>query len=208
MTASNPLVLASSSPRRRELLRNARIPFVVHPADVDESRREGEPALEFALRVATEKAEAVFVQRPSDFVLGADTIVLVEGQVLGKPGDEEEARAMLRRLSGRRHEVTTAVCLMGPKKAPTAAELETGDLKLLPGFRDCRSETSTVEFAELSNAEINDYVASGEPMDKAGAYAIQGIASRWASRVEGSYFNVMGLPVALVYRILRERGFL
>jgi len=182
------LVLASASPRRQELLRNAGISFVADAADLPEIQHAGEAPLAFAQRMAREKAQAVFARRPNDTVLGADTIVVVDGTVLGKPADAEDARGMLRLLSGRSHEVTTAVCLLGP------------------GIEEGATETTTVTMTPISEAEIQDYVASGEPLDKAGAYAVQGGASRWVSRIEGCYFNVVGLPVPRVYRMLRKLG--
>jgi septum formation protein len=181
------LVLASASPRRQELLRNAGIEFVVHPANVPEIPQDGELPPLFAERMAREKALAVFAQHPNDLILGADTVVVVEGEILGKPRDAADAVRMLRLLSGRKHEVVTGVCLAG-------AKLRT---------ENTRSETTLVVMNALSDDDIRDYVASGEPMDKAGAYAIQGRASRWISRIEGDYFNVVGLPVALVWRMLR-----
>ncbi|MGH9499814.1 MAG: Maf family protein [Terriglobales bacterium] len=182
------LVLASASPRRQELLRNAGIQFVVNPAGVPEIRRDGEEPRAFAERMAREKAVAVFAQRPTDLVLGADTVVVVDGEMLGKPRDAADARQMLRLLSGRRHEVITGVCLVGPR---------------LPMGKTI-SETTVVNMNVFSDDDISAYVKTGEPMDKAGAYAIQGIASRWISRIEGDYFNVVGLPVALVWRMLKE----
>lgn len=183
---NSKLILASASPRRAELLRNAGVGFEVVPAHVAESRRPGEPAEEFVRRLARDKAQAVAAREPSRLVLGADTEVVVEGEVLGKPRDAGDAARMLRLLSGRSHWVTTGVCLLGP------------------GVADTRTETTRVSFDQLSEEEIRDYIASGEPMDKAGAYAIQGIASRWIMRLDGCYFNVVGLPVPLVYRMLRE----
>ncbi len=200
-----PLILASSSPRRQELLRNAGIEFAVEAAAVAESRRDDESAIEFAERMATEKARAIFQRQPTRFVLGADTVVVVQDEVLGKPRDAEDAARMLRLLSGRSHQVTTGVCLMGPA-APVIPELETNDLKLAATFADTRSETTRVTVNAIGGAEISEYIANGEPMDKAGAYAIQGIASRWISRIEGCYLNVVGLPVPLVFRMLREHG--
>ena len=185
------LVLASASPRRQELLRNAGIAFTVQPADIPEMPLDGEAPSVFAERLAREKALAVLQRRPNDLVLGADTIVIVDQQILGKPRDSEDALRMLKMLSGRSHEVTTGVCLAGSARG---------------GFVDVRSETTTVTMTELSEEEIRSYVAMGEPMDKAGAYAIQGRASRWISRIEGDYFNVVGLPVSLVFRMLREQG--
>ena len=183
------LVLASSSPRRQELLRNAGIAFRVRPADVPEVPRPGEPPLDYAQRLARDKARAVRRQvAGSDLVLGADTIVVVDEHILEKPADAAAAARMLRLLSGRMHQVTTAVCLIGE------------------GFEDVGAEITEVTFDPLTEEDIAFYVAHGEPMDKAGAYAIQGIASRWICRLDGCYFNVVGLPVPLVYRMLRERG--
>ncbi len=193
------LVLASASPRRQELLRNAGIPFVVQATDIPELPREGENPRACAERLAREKAVAVFRQRPDDFILGADTIVTVDGQILGKPRDVADAARMLGLLSGRTHQVTTGVCLLGP-------QLGTADRERRTGFEDTRSETTLVTMDPLSDEDIRSYIATGEPMDKAGAYAIQGIASRWITRMEGDYFNVVGLPVALVCRMLREHG--
>ena len=195
------LVLASASPRRQELLRNAGIPFVIQPTNVVELPKEGENPRACAERLAREKTLAVFRQRPNDFILGADTIVIVDGQILGKPRDGADATRMLHLLSGRTHEVTTGVCLLVPQ---ANAQLGTANRQLTTGFEDTRSETTLVTISALSDAEILSYVATGEPLDKAGAYAIQGTASRWISRIEGDYFNVVGLPVALVYRMLRE----
>ena len=192
------LVLASASPRRQELLRNAGIPFTVYPADVPEQPKPGESPRECAERLAREKALAVSRQHPADLVLGADTIVVVDGEILGKPHDERDAGRMLRLLSGRTHQVTTGVCLVGP--------LRTGNQKLETGFEDTRSETTLVTMTTLTDEDIRCYVATGEPMDKAGAYAIQGMASRWIPHIDGDYFNVVGLPVALVCRMLQEHG--
>ncbi len=191
------LVLASASPRRQELLRNAGIAFEVQPADIPEDPLPGESAKQCAERLAREKALAVASQRPHDCVLGADTVVVVDdqyggqdggqydGQLLGKPSDAADAARMLRLLSGRVHRVITGVCLV-VKGQPSVA-----------------SETTLVTVSEITDEEVAAYVASGEPMDKAGAYAIQGIASRWIPRIEGDYCNVVGLPVALVFRMLR-----
>ena len=185
------LVLASASPRRQELLRSAGILFTVQPADIPETPFDGEAPQAFGERLAREKALAVLERRPNDFVLGADTIVIVDRQILGKPRDSDDAMRMLKMLSGRSHEVTTGVCLGS---------------SAIGGFVDVRSETTKVTMTEVSDEEIRSYVAMGEPMDKAGAYAIQGRASRWISRIEGDYSNVVGLPVSLVFRMLREHG--
>lgn len=194
------LILASASPRRQELLRNAGIPFTVQPADINETPLAGESPRDCAERLAREKALAVFQSRPQQFVLGADTIVVIDDTILGKPRDTGDAARMLRMLSGRTHAVITGVCLVGEKVASgqwsvvSKAEAQTA------------SETTLVTMCEISDEEIREYVATGEPMDKAGAYAIQGIAARWIPRIEGDYSNVVGLPVALVYGMLRERG--
>jgi septum formation protein len=180
-------VLASASPRRQELLRNAGITFEVQPANIAEDPQPGETAKACAERLAREKALAVARQRPHDVVLGADTVVVVDGQLLGKPSDANDAARMLHLLSGREHQVITGVCLVAGGQVSVA------------------SETTLVTVSEITNQDITDYVACGEPMDKAGAYAIQGIASRWIPRIEGDYCNVVGLPVALVFRMLQER---
>ncbi len=185
------LVLASASPRRQELLRAAGISFTVQPAGVDETPLAGESARECAERLAREKALVVSRTRPEDLILGADTIVVVDEAILGKPIDADDAVRMLRLLSGRVHQVITGVCFVEPAAAGQIARTA--------------SETTLVMMSEVSDGEIRAYVATGEPMDKAGAYAIQGIASRWIPRIEGDYGNVVGLPVALVYRMLREK---
>jgi septum formation protein len=183
-----PIVLASASPRRQELLKNAGIEFLVHAANIEEVRRADEAPQVFAERMAREKAEAIHRLRADGFVLAADTVVVVAGHVLGKPSDREDAIRMLRLLSGRKHNVITAVCLLGAN------------------FEDVRCETTAVCFSTVTESEIRDYVASGEPLDKAGAYAIQGKAARWITGIEGDYNNVVGLPLDLVNRMLREHG--
>jgi septum formation protein len=206
------LVLASASPRRQELLRNAGISFTVNPADIDETPLPGESPRECAERLAREKALAVWSMRPQDLVLGADTIVVVDETILGKPVDAPDAARMLRLLSDRLHHVITGVCLIGSvagEMAPDAARSQSSSQEeLRTENRELRtaSETTLVTMSALSDDEIRDYVATGEPMDKAGAYAIQGIAARWIPRIEGDYSNVVGLPVALVYTMLRQRG--
>jgi septum formation protein len=183
------LVLASASPRRQELLRNAGIRFEIQPADIAEDPLPGEGGRDCAERLAREKAIVVAGQRPHDIVLGADTVVVVDGQLLGKPSDAADAGRMLRLLSGREHQVITGVCSV-VNAQPTVS-----------------SETTFVTVSEITDQEIAEYVASGEPMDKAGAYAIQGLASRWIPRIEGDYSNVVGLPVALVFRMLKSATF-
>lgn len=197
------LILASASPRRQDLLRNADIPFIAQPADIDETPLPGESARACAERLAQEKALAIWRTRPQDVVLGADTIVVVDETILGKPMDGADAARMLRLLSGRVHSVITGVCIV-QAAAADSAKSPTGFRVLRTENRELRtaSETTMVTMNELSESEIRDYVASGEPMDKAGAYAIQGRASRWIPRIEGDYSNVVGLPVALVYRML------
>jgi septum formation protein len=201
------IVLASASPRRQELLRSAGISFTVQPADIDETPRAGEAPRDCAERLAREKALAVFRIRPQEFVLGADTIVVVDDMTLGKPRDVGDAGRMLRLLSGRTHAVITGVCVVGKTAARSSLAVASEAAPAADG-QDVQtaSETTLVTLCELSEDEIRNYVATGEPMDKAGAYAIQGIASRWIPRIEGDYSNVVGLPVALVYRMLRERG--
>ena len=190
------LILASASPRRQELLRNAGIQFTVQPAEIDETPLAGELPRACAERLAKEKALRVARNRPEGYVLGADTIVVIDGEILNKPQDANDAARMLRLLSGRAHEVITGVCLVKPAmdvQAQFSADLA-----------ETVSETTRVTMCDLSDIEIRDYIATGEPMDKAGAYAIQGIASRWIPRIEGDYSNVVGLPVALVFRMLRD----
>jgi septum formation protein len=188
-----PLVLASQSPRRRELLATAGIPFTIRVREVEEIRAPGEPPDAYARRLARAKAEAVWEDR-SEIVLGADTVVVLDdvlGDVLGpdvleKPRDAADARNMLRRLAGRDHTVITGICLRHPR----GAEVD--------------SSATVVRFAPLTDAEIDAYVATGEPLDKAGAYAIQGLASKFVERIDGCYFNVIGLPLSQVYRYLKS----
>jgi septum formation protein len=182
------LVLASASPRRRELLAQAGYTFQAHPAHISEDPRPGEDPIAYVVRLAREKAEAVYreIADPAATVLGADTTVTVDGHILGKPADEADAARMLHLLSGRTHRVITGVALA------TAASTEIA------------AEVTAVRFLALSEEEIAAYIATGEPMDKAGAYAIQGRAARWIPRVEGCYFNVVGLPLALVATLLES----
>jgi septum formation protein len=187
------LILASTSPRREELLRNAGIEFVVQPANVPEEILPGESPEACVERLARSKAATVFdlrtAQQSGHSVLGADTIVVVGNEILGKPTNSADAARMLRRLSGREHRVITGVCLIQPGP---------------PRKEDVRHEITRVTMSVLPEEEIAAYVTQGEPMDKAGGYAIQGRASRWIPRIEGCYFNVVGLPISLVYRMLRE----
>ena len=179
------LVLASRSPRRQEILQRAGIPFLVRPAEVDEAVLPGEPAPDHVRRLARAKADAV-PAGTHEVVLGADTVVVVGNEILGKPEDAADAARMLRLLSGREHAVLTGICLR-------AADRWIEDF-----------EFTRVRFVDLAPRDISDYISSGEPMDKAGAYAIQGLASKFIDRIEGCYFNVVGLPVARLYRHLRE----
>ena len=191
------LILASASPRRQELLRNAGIPFMVQPANVPERHLPGETPETCVRRLAREKAQRIADQLASaQVVLGADTEVvldLINGTPLGKPRDEQDAARMLRMLSGRSHFVVTGICLTwrdheGKWQSRDAAEI------------------TVVHMQAVHEEEVRAYVATAEPMDKAGGYAIQGIASRWIPRIEGCYFNVVGLPVPLVYHMLREHA--
>jgi septum formation protein len=179
------LVLASTSPRRAEILRTVGWPFKASPVDIDESREAGEDAVSYVERLARAKAEAGAARSSAGLVLGADTVVLIDREILGKPRDEEDARRMLRLLSGREHEVLTAVALIDAHAESKVAHEITG-----------------VKFARMSEDEISWYVSTGEPMDKAGAYAIQGQGARFIEGIKGDYFNVVGLPVRLVYRLV------
>ena len=180
------LVLASASPRRQELLRAAGIPFEVQPAHIPEEPLPGENAKDCAERLAREKALAIAQKRPNDAVLGADTVVVVDNQLLGKPADASDAAHMLRLLSGRTHQVITGVALVSDGRCLV------------------ESESTRVAVSEITAEEISDYIATGEPMDKAGAYAIQGVASRWITQIEGDYNNVVGLPMALVHKMMAD----
>jgi septum formation protein len=231
------LVLASASPRRAELLRSAGIDFDVRVANVDESLRPGETAEQHVARLAEEKAIRVLPQAGQRPVLGADTVVVVDGRILGKPADLADATRMLRLLSGRSHQVLTGVALVRGRISEPADQLRPRSGRLAtrravlvrrsafadrpggPPKRHAKAEAgpydsavdvavTTVEFAALTDAEIAAYVASGEAIDKAGAYAIQGLASRYVTRIDGSYSNVVGLPVAVVYELCKRAGLL
>ena len=187
------LILASASPRRRELLTQAGFSFQVESLPVNENPRPGEDPIHLVKRLAREKAEAVFAaathRHATDdplLVLGADTVVVCDHEILNKPVDDADAARMLRLLAGRTHQVITGICLISPLGVEVAAE------------------TTRVTMLTLSEEEILAYVATGEPMDKAGAYAIQGHASRWIPRIVGCYFNVVGLPVALVNTMIES----
>lgn len=178
-------MLASQSPRRRELLATAGFSFIVRARPVDEVRAPGETPEAYVQRLARAKAEAAWENR-DEIVLGADTVVVLDQEVLEKPRDESNARAMLARLSGREHVVITGICLRHAEGQEVA------------------SESTRVRFLDLTVQEIEAYVASGEPLDKAGAYAVQGLASKFVAGVDGCFFNVVGLPLSLVYRYWKE----
>jgi septum formation protein len=189
-----PLVLGSGSPRRRELLARAGVAFEVLAADIDESTRDGEEPAAFALRLAREKARAVATRvgaTPRRVVLGADTIVVIDGDVLGKPVDPEDAVRLLGRLVGREHRVYTAVAVLASDRLEQAATCVVA---------------SRVAMRAAGEAEIRRYVATGEPLDKAGAYAAQGEGRRFIERIEGSETNVIGLPIEETLALLRESG--
>jgi septum formation protein len=181
------LVLASRSPRRAELLKAAGFDFTIRAADVDETPRDGEDPRNYVLRIAEKKARAVQTDE-DEILLAADTTVVLGSEIMGKPVDAADAERMLRALAGKRHEVVTAICIRHGDRVK------------------CDIASTAVWFAPLSDAEIADYVASGEPMDKAGAYGIQGLASKFIDRIDGSYSNVVGLPVALTYRLISARS--
>lgn len=189
MTDNSYIVLASASPRRAEILKALGIPFVAVPAGIEETLRPGESPERAVSRLAAEKAAEVAARFPRDWVLAADTLVVVEKEILGKPRDGREAERMLRRLAGDEHRVVTAVRLRRDSH---------------PGREIL--ETSRVRVAPMTDEEIAWYVRSGEPRDKAGSYAVQGLGARFIERVEGSYTNVMGLPARGVYRLIAEAG--
>ena len=214
------LVLASASPRRQELLRNAGIPFTVQAADIEETPLPGEGARECAERLAREKALAVWRIRPRDLVLGADTVVVIDEAILGKPVDADDAFRMLRLLSGRVHRVTTGVCLVGAGSGRAVSDASGLRPDLAPprqssyemlrtanGELSTASETTMVTMSEYSDEEIRQYVATGDPMDKAGAYGIQGRAAALVEAIDGDFYTVMGFPLGRFIRTLRRLGF-
>jgi septum formation protein len=183
-----PLVLASQSPRRAELLGRLALPFETLPADIDESYLSGETPSQHAERLSREKAQKIAAERPEALVIGSDTIVVIDGEVLGKPRDQEHAVQMLTRLSGREHEVCTGVAIAHGNR------VETGLARV------------KVRFRELDERTWMEYVATGEPMDKAGAYGIQGFGSAVVESIDGDYFAVMGLPVVLMLELIERFG--
>ena len=182
------LILASGSPRRAEILASVGWAFTKHVADIDETELHGELAENYVVRLARHKAEAVAVKYPDEIVLGADTTVVIGGQILGKPADLNEARRMLKMLAGNWHEVLTGVALT------------------LRGDTQSAFERTRVKFAPMSDAEIAFLVERGGPLDKAGAYAVQAQAALFIEGIEGDYWNVVGLPVGLVYRLVTSLG--
>jgi len=182
--SSIPLILASASPRRRELLAQAGYTFEVAPAHIDETRRANEDPTAYVARLALEKARAIHTQHPDAIVLGADTTVVLNGEVLNKPADLAEAEKMLRALSGQTHQVHTGIAVVTNKTQRTHVE------------------TTNVIFRAITEVELATYLATGDSLDKAGAYGIQGYAARWIPRIEGDYFNVMGLPIAATDKLL------
>ena len=185
------LILASTSPRRAEILRTVGWPFEACPVDIDETRKPHEEAATYVERLAQEKARsAAGVLAAGSTIIGADTVVVIDTEILGKPCDEDDARRMLRQLSGRWHQVLTGVALISGTPS---------------GIRIAH-ETTEVKFAGMSEDEIEWYVSSGEPLDKAGAYAIQGLGSRFIEGIRGDYFNIVGLPVRLLYQLFEPKS--
>jgi septum formation protein len=182
------IILASASPRRAEILRTVGWPFEALPADIDETRKPDEDAVSYVQRLAWTKSEAAAQRRPGCLIVGADTTVVIGDQILEKPSDGDHARSMLRQLNGQWHQVLTGVALING----TTSESKVA------------CETTEVKFASMSREEIDWYVSTGEPMDKAGAYAIQGQVSRFIEGIRGDYFNVMGLPVRLLYEMWKS----
>lgn len=181
------IILASASPRRRELMALYGLPFTIRAADIDETMDPEKPPFDEVARVSRCKAMAVG-REPEDIVVAADTIVVCGGKVLGKPRDEEDAARMLRLLSGSTHQVMTGCTVLGGSRAETFTQV------------------TELHFRPLSEQEIGRYIATGEPMDKAGAYGVQGLGALLVERIDGDFFNVMGLPVLLLSRMLAEFG--
>ena len=183
------LILASKSPRRAEILNAVGWPFEQLAANIDETRHEGEDAVVYVKRLAQTKAERVASQIDNGLVLGADTVVVIDGEILGQPGDGENARRMLRLLNGKWHDVVTGVALV--KAGETTP-------------RSVAHASTRVRFCQMSEEEIDWYVSTGEPSDKAGAYAIQGRGGIFIREIAGDYFNIVGLPIRLVYELVRK----
>ncbi len=182
------IILASSSPRRHELLTQIAVPHTVHPAHIDETRRPGEDPMVYVRRLAEEKALAAALHHPAATLLAADTTVVLGAEVLNKPADLADAERMLRSLAGRTHHVHTGLAVVGSGTVQTHVE------------------STAVAFTSIPDDEMAEYLATGDSLDKAGAYGIQGYAARWITRIEGDYFNVVGLPLAMAVRLLRSAG--
>jgi len=180
-----PIILASASPRRAEILRTVGWPFEALPVDIDESRRADEKAVDYVQRLAREKADAAAGRLPASVILAADTTVTIDDHILEKPAGESDARRMLQLLNNRWHRVLTGIAIINRETSRTIVA----------------HEETEVKFAAMSEEEIDWYVNSGEPMDKAGAYAIQGLGARFIEEIKGDYFNVVGLPLRLVYEV-------
>ncbi|MBN1850124.1 MAG: septum formation protein Maf [Deltaproteobacteria bacterium] len=189
ITTENPLILASASPRRKRLLEQIRLPFVIMPSNADENHVDGGPSV-IACHHAGKKARVIRSQVPSQWILGADTIVVLGDKILGKPKDHDDARSMLRFLSGKEHEVITGFCIIDPSGA----------------IRHCESVSTLVRIKDLTEDEIIIYIETSEPFGKAGSYAIQGIGSFMVESISGDYSNVVGLPVCSVIKALLELG--
>ncbi len=183
------LTLASQSPRRGEILRASEWPFEQIAANIDETRHQDEAAIPYVTRLAQTKAEKIALTRSDGLVLGADTVVVIDGEILGQPRDEDDARRMLNLLNGRWHEVLTGVALIRAGESPQVL---------------VEHEATRVRFSKMSEAEIDWYVSTGEPSDKAGAYAIQGRGAVFVEEIAGDYFNIVGLPIRLVYEMARK----
>lgn len=196
------MVLASASPRRRELLAALDLRFQVRPVDLDETPRPGEAPHDYVLRLAQEKAAARAA--PGELVLGADTIVVLDGELLGKPSGPAEARQMLARIAGREHTVLTGVALHQPPVPPGSDATDPG---LGVERRAAEVASSRVQMAPLSTQQIAWYVATGEPLDKAGSYAVQGLGALFVESIQGNYSNVVGLPLPLTGRLFGQMGY-
>jgi len=179
------IILASASPRRAEILRTVGWPFEALPVDIDETRHHGESAIDYVQRLAREKATAAGARKPASMIIAADTTVTIDDHILEKPMDESDAVRMLQLLNNRWHRVLTGIAIISPETSGTIVA----------------HEETEVKFAPMSDEEIDWYVKTGEPMDKAGAYAIQGLGSRFIEQITGDYFNVVGLPIRLVYEV-------
>jgi septum formation protein len=192
MPAREPkIILASASPRRAELLKQIGVEFELAPSQVEERPHPDEAPTDYITRIARAKVIAVAREREAGLVIGADTVVVLDGRMIGKPEDEADAQRLLRQLSGRWHAVMTGVALYDAETRQEVADYE----------------KTLVKFAQLSDREIEWYVNTGEPMDKAGAYGIQGLGGLFVDEIAGNYYNVVGLPIPLIYRLARRLGY-